>query len=132
MASAFGPRLWKRLPPSVPAARSLGRRMTLHAAAALLVFAALQIWLVSSAIAAGAPSAFNIVALVMLVALALPAARLTERRWYHLSRQALASWGLHARFRRDVRRLWAAALALPFLWVSGAMAATQGFAAITL
>ncbi len=35
MASAFGPRLWKRLPPSVPAARSLGRRMTLHAAAAL-------------------------------------------------------------------------------------------------
>ena len=78
MASAFGPRLWKRLPPSVPAARSLGRRMTLHAAAALLVFAALQIWLVSSAIAAGAPSAFIIVALVMLVALALPAARLTE------------------------------------------------------
>src|SRR3546814_1142740 len=77
--------------------------MTWHAAAALLAFAALQIWLVMSVVAAGAPSAFIVVALVMLLALALPVARSTERHWYHLSRQALASWGLHARFRRDVR-----------------------------
>jgi hypothetical protein len=130
MASTFGPRLLRRSTPSVPAARSLGRRMTVHAAAALLAFAALQIWLVSSAIAAGAPSAFTIVALILLLALAVPVARATERHWYHLSRQALASWGLHARFRRDVRRLWIAALALPFLWVSGALAATQAIAAI--
>lgn len=131
MASTFGPRLFRRSSASVPPARSLGRRMTLHAAAALIAFAALQIWLVSSAIAAGAPSALIVVALVVLLALALPVARSTERRWYHLSRQALASWGLHARFRRDVRRLWAAALTLPFLWVSGAMAATDAIAAIT-
>jgi hypothetical protein len=104
--------------------------MTVHAAAALLAFAALQIWLVSSAIAAGAPSAFTIVALIMLLALAVPVARTIERRWYHLSRQALASWGLHARFRRDVRRLWLAALALPFVWVSGAIAASQALAAV--
>lgn len=130
MASAFGPRLWRRTAVSVPPARSLGRRMTWHAATALLAFAALQIWAVTAAIAAGAPSAFIIVALVVLLALALPVARSTERRWYHLSRQALASWGLHARFRRDVRRLWIAALTLPFLWVSGAMAATDAIAAI--
>ena len=130
MASTFGPRLWRRSTASVPAARSLGRRMTLHAATALIAFAALQIWLVSSAISAGAPSALIIVALVILIALALPVTRSVERRWYHLSRQALASWGLHARFRRDVRRLWAAALALPFLWVSGAMAATDAIAKI--
>ena len=68
--------------------------------------------------------------LPVLLALALPIARSTERRWYHLSRQALASWGLHARFRRDVRRLWIAALTLPFLWVSGAIAATDAIAAI--
>jgi hypothetical protein len=105
--------------------------MTVHAATALIAFAALQIWLVTSAIAAGAPSMLIIVALVMLLALALPIARMTERRWYHLSRQALASWGLHARFRRDVRRLWIAAITLPFLWVSGAMAATDAIAAIT-
>lgn len=131
MASTFGPRLFRRSSASVPPARSLGRRMTLHTAAALIAFAALQIWLVSSAIAAGAPSALVVVALVVLLALALPVARSTERRWYHLSRQALASWGLHARFRRDVRRMWVAALTLPFLWVSGAMAATDAIAAIT-
>ena len=130
MASAFGPRLWRRTAVSVAPARSLGRRMAWHAATALLAFAPLQIWAATAAIAAGAPSAFIIVALVVLLALALPVARSTERRWYHLSRQALASWGLHARFRRDVRRLWIAALTLPFLWVSGAMAATDAIAAI--
>jgi hypothetical protein len=130
MASTFGPRLFRRSTRSVPTARHLGRRMTFHAAAALLVFAVLQIWLVSSAIAAGAPTALTFVALALLLILAVPIARTTERRWYHLSRQALASWGLHARFRRDVRRLWVAALALPFLWVSGAMAATTGLLVI--
>ncbi|NYF31043.1 hypothetical protein [Sphingopyxis sp. JAI108] len=105
--------------------------MTWHAATALLAFAALQIWLVMSVVAAGAPSAFIVVALIILLALALPVARSTERHWYHLSRQALASWGLHARFRRDVRRLWFAALTLPFLWISGAIAATDAIAAIT-
>ena len=130
MASSFGPRLWRRTAVSVPPARSLGRRMTWHAATALLAFAALQIWLVMGAVAAGAPSALIVIALVMLLALALPIARSTERRWYHLSRQALASWGLHARFRRDVRRLWVAALTLPFLWISGAVAASDAIAAI--
>jgi MFS superfamily sulfate permease-like transporter len=105
--------------------------MTWHAATALLTFAALQIWLVMSAVSAGAPSALIIVALAMLLVLALPVARSTERHWYRLSRQALASWGLHARFRRDVRRLWIAALTLPFLWISGAMAAADAIAAIT-
>ena len=130
MASTFGPRLWRRSSASVPPARSLGRRMTVHAAAALIAFAALQIWLVTSAVAAGAPSVLILVALIMLLALGVPTARMTERRWYHLSRQALASWGLHARFRRDVRRLWIAALTLPFLWVSGAMAATDAITKI--
>ena len=128
MASTFGPRLWRRSTASVPPARSLGRRMTVHAAAALIAFAALQIWLVTSAVAAGAPSALIAVALVMLLALAVPIARMTERHWYHLSRQALASWGLHARFRRDVRRLWAAAIVLPLLWVGGAVAAIEAIA----
>src|SRR3546814_20092238 len=98
--------------------------MTWHAAAALLAFAALQIWLVMSVVAAGAPSAFIVVALVMLLALALPVARSTERHWYHLSRQAPASWGPHARFRLDVRRLWFPALPLPFLWTSAPIAPT--------
>src|SRR3546814_16438643 len=105
MASTFGPRLIGRSTPSVPGARSLGRRMTFHAAAALLVFAALQVWLVSSAIAAGAPSAFIVVALVLLLALGVPAARITELCWYHLNRQALERMEIHDRYRRAVRRL---------------------------
>src|SRR3546814_19797893 len=66
MASAFGPRLWRRTAVSVPPARSLGRRMTWHAAAALLAFADRQIWLVMRVVAARAPSAFILVALVTL------------------------------------------------------------------
>lgn len=123
MASTFGPRLWRRSTASVPTARSLGRRMTWHAAAALVAFALLQIWLVSGAVSAGAPSALMIVALAILALLAVPATRGVERRWRRLSREALASRGLHARFRRDVLRLWAAALVLPPLWVGGATAA---------
>lgn len=130
MASTFGPRLWRRSVASVPAPRSLGRRMTWHAAAALIAFALLQVWLVSSAVAAGAPSALMLVALVLLIALAVPATRAVERRWHRLSREALASRGLHARFRRDVRRLWAAALILPLLWVGGATAAVEALAKV--
>src|SRR3546814_16173354 len=94
MASTFGPRLIGRSTPSVPGARSLGRRMTFHAAAALLVFAALQVWLVSSAIAAGAPSAFIVVALVILLALGVPAARITERRWYRSAARRVGTGGV--------------------------------------
>ena len=130
MASTFGPRLLRRQAARVPAPRSLGRRMSWHAAAALIAFALLQIWLVSSAVAAGAPSALMLVALVLLIALAIPAARAIERRWHRLSRKALASRGLHTRFRRDVRRLWAAALALPLLWIGAATAALEALAKI--
>src|SRR3546814_18825314 len=115
MASTFGPRLIGRSTPSVPGARSLGRRMTFHAAAALLVFAALQVWLVSSAIAAGAPSAFIVVALVILLALGVPAAPITERRGDPPSRPALARGGLHASFRRARRRRGVGAPPRPLL-----------------
>lgn len=72
MASTFEPRLWRRATASVPPARSLGRRMTWHAAAALIVFAALQVWLVMSAVSAGAPSMLAVVSLIVVLALALP------------------------------------------------------------
>src|SRR3546814_7579042 len=79
MASTFGARPIGRTTHSVPPARSLGRRMTVHAAAALIVFAVLQVWLVSSAIAAGAPSALTVAALVIILALAVPTVRIVER-----------------------------------------------------
>lgn len=119
MASSFGTGIWRRAGAHVPAPRSLGRRMTVHAATALIVFAIWQIWLVSGAISRGASSALLLIALIMVAAVAVPAAQALERRWDHLSRHALASSGLHSRFRRDVLRLWAAVLCLPFLWVNG-------------
>lgn len=119
MASSFGSGVWRRAGAHVPAPRALGRRMTLHAAAALITFAIWEIWLVSDAIQKGATSAMLLVALVMVAGLALPFAQSMESRWFDLSRQALASSGLHDRFRRDVRMLWGAALLVPFLWVSG-------------
>lgn len=130
MASTFGPRLWRRPRSIAPSARQLGRRMTLHAAAAVMVFAIAQIWLVTSAVAWGVSSLVAGVALVLLVGLAIPVARRLERRWHELSRGALSSHGLHARFRRDVRRLWLAVLMVPMLWVGGALFATQAIAAV--
>lgn len=128
MATTFEPRLWNRTTASVPPARSLGRRMRVHAATALIAFAALQLWLVLDAVNKGAASALLFIPLGILMALAIPLTRKFERRWYRRSREALASWGLHARFCRDVRRLWAVALVLPFLWVNGALAASQAIA----
>jgi hypothetical protein len=130
MASAYGSGVWRRAGARVPAPRSLGRRMTIHAAAALIAFAVMQIWLVSEAISRGSSSALLLVALVLVAVLAVPVAQTMERRWDELSRQALASSGLYDRFRRDVRRLWAAALCVPLMWVSGFALAGDAIAAI--
>lgn len=130
MASTFGTGVWRRAGAHIPAPRSLGRRMTVHAASALIAFAMWQIWLVSNAIARGATSAMLLVALFMVAALAVPMAQSMERRWDDLSRQALASSGLHDRFRRDVRRLWAAAVCVPLLWVSGFTLAGNAIASL--
>lgn len=130
MASTFGSSVWRRAGVRVPAPRSLGRRMTVHSAMAVVAFAVWQIWLVSHAISRGSTSALLLVALIVVAAVAVPSAQAMERRWDELSRQALASSGLHDRFRRDVRRLWAAVLCIPMLWVGGFVAAGDAVAAI--
>lgn len=130
MASAFGPRLWGRSRTYAPSARQLGRRMTINVAAAILVFAIIQIWLVASVVSLGVSTLVAGIALILLVGIAIPGARRLERRWHELSRGALSSHGLHARFRRDIRRLWLAVLMIPMLWVGGALFATQAMAAI--
>lgn len=130
MASSFGIGVWRRAGAYVPAPRALGRRMTIHAATALIAFAIWEIWLVADAIQKGASYALLLVALLMVAGLAMPLAQSMERRWFDLSRQALASSGLHYRFRRDVRFLWAAAFLVPFLWVSGFTMAGDAIAAI--
>lgn len=123
MASSYPPRRVLRSANSTASGSSLGHRMSRHIAAALLVFALAQIWLVNTAINAGASPLISIVELVALVALAIPFARRTERRWHHYGQEALPSPALSRQFRDDVRRLWLLAVMLPALWIGASMIA---------
>lgn len=119
MATSFSSREWTRSAYMLPRARRLGNQMTRHVASALLVFAVLQIWLVSSVIDLGAPRSTAVGAMIVLIAAALPYARITERRWQSLGQHALPSPALMDRFRRDVRLLWVLALIIPGAWTGG-------------
>lgn len=121
MATSFTPREWSRSAPVATRASTLGARMTRHAAAALLTFVASQIWLMSAAIDRGAPPTITVIALVLVMAAAIPYAQRTERRWFLLGQHSLPSAALTARYWRDVRRLWMLALVLPALWVGIAL-----------
>lgn len=120
MATSFSSRGWARSANILPRARHLGNQMTRHVAAAVIVFAVMQIWLVSAAIEAGAPRGISVMAMIVLLIAALPFARITERRWQMLARQALPSPALMARFRGDVRRLWLLTAIVPAMWTAAA------------
>ena len=120
MATSFSSREWTRSANMLPRARHLGIQMSRHAAVAVLVFAVMQIWLVSAAIEAGAPRGISVGAMIALLALALPYARITERRWQRLGQQALPSPALMDRFRADLRRLWLLTAIVPAMWTSAA------------
>ncbi len=122
MATNFSSRAAVRSANFTTRARSLGNRMSRHVAAALLLFAVAQIWLVASAIEAGAHRLISIAALLALIGVAIPYARLVERRWQRFGEQALPSPALSRRYRRDVARLWLLALLVPVGWVGTAMA----------
>lgn len=92
--------------------------MSFHVAGAVVAFAAVQIWAVAAALNLGQSQLLPAIALSILIFGILPAARRFERQWSHLGRSALPSVALHHRFRRDVRRLWSAALLLPVMWVA--------------
>jgi hypothetical protein len=104
----------------LPRARHLGIQMSRHAAVAVLCFAVMQIWLVSAAIEAGAPRGISVGAMIALLALALPYARIVERRWQRLGQHALPSPALMDRFRGDVRQLWVLTAVVPAMWTGGA------------
>lgn len=116
MATSFSSREWTRSANMLPRARRLGNQMTRHLAVALLVFTVVQIWLVGAVIETGAPRGTAIGAMVFLTVVALPFARITERRWQALGQQALPSPALMDRFRRDTRLIWALTLTMPAAW----------------
>ena len=126
MASSFPTRAPVRSANFTDRARSLGNRMTRHVAAAVVVFAIAQIWLVAAAIDAGAPRGISIAALFALIGLAIPYARFIEKRWQRLGETALPSPALTQRYRRDVVRLWLMTLLVPVSWIGGTVAAGGG------
>ncbi len=115
----------RSMPPAgLPGARRLARRMTVHIAAAIVVYAALQLWLVLGAVSGGAPRILPYVAVALLLVAVIPTARRIEARWARLSADTLPSRELSQSFRQDARRLWSAAIVLPFLWVGAFVGAS--------
>lgn len=96
-------------------------------AAALIGFTVLQIFVISTLVAWGAPSLLHYAGIAALIAGAIPAARGLERRWEALDEGGLSHQRLAARFRHDQVRLWAAALLLPLLWLPAGAAVTALF-----
>lgn len=88
------------------------KRMSNHLSAALLVFALLQIFIVT--VMGG--SSIRHFGVILLIALIVPCARAMERKWRGLGSSGLPVADLSARFRRDLAKLWLVALVTPFLW----------------
>lgn len=97
----------------------LARHMSWHASAALLTFAALQIWGVLTLINAPYGRTLPFVALGILLLVAVPFSRRIERRWHDFANNALPSSALLIRFRKDRSRLWRLAFLMPTLWIGG-------------
>lgn len=93
------------------------KAMSDHIARALLVYAALQIFLTMSMASAGGSRLLPYLTLGLLIAGVIPASRALERRWESLTDQEAADPRRAGAFRRDRRLVWIVALGLPFLVV---------------
>jgi hypothetical protein len=100
--AAEGPRLdWRK-------------KMSDNIALALLVYTALQIFVTVHALKTGTASLLPYLALIVLVAMIIPACRAFEARWMTISDEAAADPACKPAFRRDQVFLWAIAIGLPF------------------
>lgn len=91
------------------------RKMNNNLAAALVLFTALQIFVISAVVATGAPTLLYHMGIALLIAVVVPAARNMERRWAAFP-EASGPNGAE-RFRRDQLKLWSATLFLPLMWI---------------
>lgn len=90
-----------------------GRRMSSHVAAALVIFAVLQIAVVAKL---GGSLVMHLGIFVAIGGFAV-AARSLENRWVALSEKSADADHLAQYFRADILPLWAASLVAPFLWI---------------
>ena len=106
-------------------ASRLARRMSRHASAALLLFAAVQIAGIIMLIDLPGGRMLPYVALALLALGAVPYARRVEARWQDFESRALPCPGRVARFRADRSTLWRLALVVPLLWLGTYAVAAQ-------
>lgn len=97
-----------------PQARDWRKAMSDHVAYALLVYTALQIFVTIHAMKGESHSILPYFALIVLVAGIIPACRRFEGRWIHLGDDQAHDPSMGPAFRRDLIRLWALAIGLPF------------------
>ena len=91
------------------------RRISDNLAYGLLAYTVLQIFVTMKQLKEVSNSMLPYIALVVLVAAIIPAARMLERHWDRLGDDA-AFDPIHAcRFRRDRMIIWLSAIGLPFL-----------------
>jgi hypothetical protein len=91
------------------------RRMSDHVAYALLVYTGLQIYSTMGALKSEHGSILPYFGLVLLVVAIIPGCRLFEQRWERLGATDASQADLKRLFVRDVIKLWAAAIGLPFV-----------------
>lgn len=96
------------------------RRMSAAVSLALVTYALLQVVLALSFLPREQRSALPYAALALLVIGVIPACRAMEARWARLGDEArLGAAGLEARFRRERRSVWLAAVGLPLALTAG-------------
>lgn len=93
------------------------KRVSSHLAAALVVFALLQIFVVARM---GGSLILHLGIIAAIGGFAI-AARGLEHRWAMLDGSGLSESGLGLRFRRDMLTLWSASLLGPLLWIPVAL-----------
>jgi hypothetical protein len=99
-----------------PGRRDWRRAMSDNVACALLVYTGLQIFITMKAIKGTSNgSVLPYMALIVLVALIIPACRRFEKRWESIGDERANDPALRPRFRRDLVLLWLMAIGLPFI-----------------
>lgn len=95
---------------------SWARKMSNHIAYALLMYTALQIFVVMAEIKGKSHSTLPYLGLVILIAIVIPGCRRFERRWERFDAQAetVGHQAISALYRRDALGVWLAAIGLPF------------------
>lgn len=95
--------------------RDWRKGMSDNIAYALLVYTGLQIWVTVAALKQGSSGLLPYLALIVLVALIIPACRWFEKRWQDLSDEQAADLAYQSAYRRDRLGLWILAIGLPLV-----------------